>query len=186
MPLGSETKKYWEELRKHPRLYKIRCLSLIATRKDDRRHFQSDIQKKKNSKAGLRRGKDQSKLMKKLWKNEEFANKIVKAQRLGENKVRNKPNKPETKVLKLCKKLKIKVKFVGNGKLVIGGMNPDIKIVAQKKVIELFGNYWHRDQHPNSRIRKLSKYGWRCLVIWQSELRNLEKVKRRILRFYEL
>jgi len=48
-------------------------------------------------------------------------------------------------------------------------------------LIELFGDYWHRDQDPQKRIDHFARYGYKCLVIWEKELDNpnqvIEKVK---------
>ena len=44
-------------------------------------------------------------------------------------------------------------KFVGDGQVRISGKCPDfININGEKKIIELFGDYWHQGQDPQNRI----------------------------------
>jgi hypothetical protein len=77
-------------------------------------------------------------------------------------------------------------KYVGNGEVVIGNICPDfININGQKKVIEHFGYYWHRGENPQDIIDRYSEYGFKCLVIWENELNNPEKVIEKIQAFNE-
>lgn len=64
-------------------------------------------------------------------------------------------------------------KYVGNGEVVLGGRNPDfININGKKKIIEIFGDYWHKDDDPEIRIRHFKQYGYDTLVIWEKEFRS--------------
>lgn len=84
---------------------------------------------------------------------------------------------------------------------------PDIVFPRLKRVIFVHGCYWHR--HPNCprastpgtrtefwnkkfitnmerdqrNIRDLHKLGWKVLVVWQCELRDLFALRRRLKRF---
>lgn len=74
--------------------------------------------------------------------------------------------------------------YVGNHRIWIGGRNPDfIGISGQKKVIELFGDYWHQGEDPQIRIDHFKQFGYDCLVIWEHELDSIEKVEDRIFKF---
>lgn len=74
--------------------------------------------------------------------------------------------------------------YVGNGKLIINGLIPDFaNINGKKQLIELFGDYWHKDDNPEDRINKFAELGYTCLVIWESELKDIEKVINRTLIF---
>ena len=53
----------------------------------------------------------------------------------------------------------------------IGCKSPDIWD-GNRKLIELFGDYWHQGDDPQERIAHFEKYGFQCLVIWESELKN--------------
>ncbi|KKM20140.1 hypothetical protein LCGC14_1648420, partial [marine sediment metagenome] len=103
-------------------------------------------------------------------------------------------NKSE-KVLRnlLSKTVSNKYKYVGNGKYWIINFNPDfININGQKKIIELYGCYWHKCPKCKfgnkrtidiGRIKTYKKYGYQTLIVWEHELKNLDKVKTNILKF---
>jgi len=77
-------------------------------------------------------------------------------------------------------------KFVGNGQVTFGGKCPDFMNVNGKKLlIEFNGEYWHKGENTRTRARHFAKYGYRTLFIWQRELKNPEKLKRKILKFVE-
>jgi G:T-mismatch repair DNA endonuclease (very short patch repair protein) len=38
-------------------------------------------------------------------------------------------------------------------------MNPDFICDEEKKVIEVYGDYWHRNDNPQDRINKFKKMG---------------------------
>lgn len=98
---------------------------------------------------------------------------------------RNRPTKPEQIVNELLSTLYPKEwKYVGDGQIIIGGKNPDfINVNGQKKIIEVYGDYWHRGQNPNDRKQLFRKFGFKTLVIWQRELKEIEKVGNRLRRF---
>ena len=84
-------------------------------------------------------------------------------------------------------------KFVGDGKIWIGYKNPDfINVNGQKKIIELFGDYWHsvgrtgrtKQQEENQRINHFAKYGFKVLIVWERELKNIPKLKKKLIRFH--
>lgn len=47
--------------------------------------------------------------------------------------------------------------------------NPDFKIVGQKKVIELWGTYWHKGENPEELIKHFEAIGVECMVIWEHD-----------------
>jgi len=127
---------------------------------------------------------------KKLWENLEF----VKDQTELWN---CRPNKSEKLLVKLLQKLfPNEWKYVGDASfwLKIDGklINPDfININGQKKIIELFGDYWHgeertgvsNEQHEQERVNLLSQFGYETLVVWEHELDNENKLKEKLLQF---
>ena len=100
------------------------------------------------------------------------------------------PNKPETVLINLLNiLLPNEYKYVGDFKFWIEFLNPDfININGQKKIIELFGDYWHRDtqKEDKKRIKTYQKYGYNTLVIWERELKDIDKVKNRIMEFHNV
>jgi hypothetical protein len=95
------------------------------------------------------------------------------------------PNKPETIILNLLNQMYPNDwKYTGDFSFTINGKNPDFtNINGQKKLIELFGDYWHRGQNPEDRKKIFREFGYDTLVIWERELKNLTKVKFKIHGF---
>ena len=120
-----------------------------------------------------------SKLMKSNMLDPEYKEKHIRATLLA-NKL--KPNKPEKFLIKLFQKLfPNEYKYVGDGQVIIAGKCPDfVNINGQKKIIELYGDYWHgeertgrtNEEEEQQRIEHFAKFGFQTLVIWEHELRE--------------
>lgn len=100
------------------------------------------------------------------------------------------PNKPETSVLDILNSVYPgDWKFVGDGQVIIGGLNPDIiNINGKKLIIEIFGDYWHKQivkpyRVNIERIAVYAKYGYRTLVIWEHEIKDTLTLTERIRAF---
>ena len=75
-------------------------------------------------------------------------------------------------------------KYVGNRQVTIGNRNPDfVSTDGKKQVIELFGDYWHRNDNPEERIARYKEVGWDALVIWEHELSREEDIVGKINQF---
>lgn len=78
-------------------------------------------------------------------------------------------------------------KYVGNWEFIIAGKNPDfININGQKKIIEFYGNIWHSPEEEPKRIKLFKKYGYKTLVIWGKDLRDISKLNKRLTQFNQL
>jgi len=106
------------------------------------------------------------------------------------------PTKPELITKELLNTLcPDEWKYVGNGGVYFGRCNPDfINVNGQKKIIEVFGEYWHRDrtnkpipyyQTEEGRKVVFSRFGYQTLVIWSKELEDIPTVTQKILAFVE-
>jgi hypothetical protein len=76
--------------------------------------------------------------------------------------------------------------FVGDGHTMIGGRSPDFISFSQNKIIELFGSYWHRGETSNTiKNRKdiFKRYGYKTLIVWESELKNEDKLIKKLVQF---
>ena len=84
---------------------------------------------------------------------------------------------------------------------------PDIVLPRLKSIVEVRGCFWHQhpgciDSHiPKTRIKywapklarnqrrdkenedKLTALGWRVLVVWECEIKNIRKLSKRLARF---
>ena len=85
------------------------------------------------------------------------------------------PTKPEMKFKKLCEERDIPFRYTGDGSFWVGypPMNPDfIHLNGKKIAVEIFGDYWHRNDDPQERITAFQKYGWDCMVFWEHEVKG--------------
>lgn len=152
------------------------------------RYKHSEEAKKKISAAlgGLEKSEDHKKKLsesaKQLWNDPIHHKKQRRLMALG-NVI--KPNKSEIKLMELLESIQPKDwKYVGDGSLVIAGKNPDfINVNGKKLIIEMFGDYWHRNDSVRKRAAIFRPFGFRTLVIWEHELKNEVEVIKKIMRF---
>lgn len=94
------------------------------------------------------------------------------------------PNKKEKFLEQVFQEYNLPYKYVGDGSFILGRKCPDfLNMNGDKKLIELFGNYWHRGQNPEDRINLFQQYGFETLVIWESELEDLDQLVPKLLTF---
>jgi G:T-mismatch repair DNA endonuclease (very short patch repair protein) len=95
---------------------------------------------------------------------------------------RTKPNKLESYLSQMLQQFcPNEWKYVGDGEVIIGGKCPDfININGKKQVIEFMGNYWHPLFDGANRIEHYKQYGFECFVIWQDELKDIEKLTKKV------
>jgi len=123
-------------------------------------------------------GEKNSKNIKRFWQTPEYVAKQMEARGV-------KPNKPEKFLTKLFQKLfPNQWKYVGDGQFILAGKCPDfVNINGQKKIIELYGDYWHKDDNPQDRIDLFAKYGYQTLVIWEHELKDIKQLLGKLMGF---
>jgi len=133
------------------------------------------------------------KISKERWQNKEYKEKVFKKIFKSLN---IQPNKPEKILIMLFKKHNLPFKYVGDGKVWIDGRNPDFISNDSKKIIEMHGRAYHDPTHrfgkslkiPYGRtkqgtIKHYNKNGYPCLVIWDDELKDIDKVLSKIQQF---
>lgn len=104
------------------------------------------------------------------WLNEEYRNtQPIKA--MAGRQV--KPNKPEIEMMGV---LGDKWQYVGDGYMWVAGKCPDYWD-GGNNVIELYGDYWHRGEIEQDRISHFNKHGYNCLVVWEHELKDKDKLR---------
>lgn len=100
--------------------------------------------------------------------------------------LRRTPNKEESFLIAFFNYHNIPYTFVGDGKVIIEGRNPDfINSNGEKKIIEFFGEHWHKEEDQEIKRKIYARYGFNLLVIWGKELRNEEKLLEKIFNFNE-
>lgn len=137
-----------------------------------------------------------------------MADKLSKERR-SENmrKIRSKDMKPEMAVRKLVHSLGYRYRL--HGKNLHG--KPDLVFASRKKVIFVNGCFWHQhtadsclisrlpksnqdfwlpklqrtQQRDKEHLTNLKKDGWEVLVIWECQIKDLNAVKKKIIKFLD-
>ena len=118
------------------------------------------------------------------WSDPEFRLRTIKA--MWSSCCRH-PNKSEMKLEEILNRvLPNQYKYTGNGSFLVYGYSPDfVNCNGQKKVLELYGDYWHRNDDPKERINTFQSFGYDCLVIWERELKDEVHLEEKLLQFNE-
>jgi len=102
------------------------------------------------------------------------------------NHLRKLPNKKETLLQMILQDQRLPYQYVGNGQFTLGNYCPDfVNTNGQKKIIELFGNYWHKPEEIETRSKKFAEFGFKTLVVWENELKNIPSVISKLAIFHE-
>jgi DNA mismatch endonuclease (patch repair protein) len=123
--------------------------------------------------------------------------------RLNMSRIRGVDTKPEMIVRRLVHGMGYRYSL--HGKRLPG--KPDLVLTRHRKIIFVHGCYWHRHNCRYGSVRAqtrsefwdakisgnqardrrngaaLKKMDWRVLVVWECEIRNLERLKKRLIRF---
>jgi G:T-mismatch repair DNA endonuclease (very short patch repair protein) len=76
-------------------------------------------------------------------------------------------------------------KYVGDGQFIIDGKCPDfVNINGKKKVININGDFWHRNDDVNKEISRYKEFGFDCLILWEHELKEKEQVIDKVKSFH--
>ncbi len=97
------------------------------------------------------------------------------------------PNKKELKLFEIVLKLNKNYKLNTRGELiVIGNRIPDIVNINEKKIIELFGDYWHKNETKEEQDNRMNTYknnGYSALIVWETELKNEDLLIKKLNNF---
>ena len=130
--------------------------------------------------------------MKENWKDPNFLKKMRETRNIE-------PTLPEKKLIKILLELKSNFEYTGDYKISIDGRVPDFTDLVNKKVIEVFSEYYHGEEfrkekyndsksnkdHEKEKIDHYKLNGYECLVLWESELKNEEYSKEKIKKFLD-
>jgi DNA mismatch endonuclease, patch repair protein len=123
------------------------------------------------------------------------------------SRIRGKDSKPEMRVRRLVHGMGFRYRLHRRD---LPGI-PDLVFPSRKKVIFMHGCFWHRHSDPDCELarlpksrldfwkpklernrqrddenqEKLEKLGWKSLVIWECQSRNVNLMKSMIRRFLE-
>jgi len=123
--------------------------------------------------------------MRKIFKNESEDVKLDRIKRSRAAQSGNKINKLELKLQEILKHYNFI--YVGNGKFFVDRFNPDFIDIKNKLIIEAFGDYWHNlPKYYDLDRRRLQSYhdnGFKTLIVWEHELKNLSVLSDKIKEF---
>jgi very-short-patch-repair endonuclease len=122
---------------------------------------------------------------KRRWADPDWAERTTLAARRG---ARARPTRPEKAVWGMLENLAPgDWRYNGDGRegVVIARKVPDFVCKRTRSLIEVFGTYYHQGQDPAGRINLFSRNGYRCLVIWDHELVNRDRVRARLASYVQ-
>ena len=148
----------------------------IQTQITRKKISESSIKMWNNPKHHLR----MSKQMKKQWQNDEYREKVLR----NLNKtLMQRPTKLEQSFIEFFSRNTLPFKYVGDGKLIIGGKIPDFVETNGKKIVLEVGNKEEKNwrfgdwkKYELERINHFEKNGWKCLVFWDCQLDSEEEI----------
>ncbi len=78
-----------------------------------------------------------------------------------------------------------------NPDFVLTGPNPDSPFHESRAVVEIFGDYWHGESktgkpavvHESETIAAWGEVGMKCLVVWENEFKDVDKISERVQNF---
>ncbi len=100
---------------------------------------------------------------------------------------KRRPTNAEGAVIRMIDEYKLPLLYTGNGSLTIGIKNPDFIHQTQKKVVEVFGDFFHSPLYKHDMVwhqtfdgttRYYKQRDYECLIIWQSDLSDPEVATR--------
>lgn len=171
---SEETKKKMSQIKINQGLTEAFKIGKEWSKNNNPNHGMGGKHHSEETKAKIR------KKIKRLWKNEDYSNMMWEARSI-------KPNKPETFILNLLEDLYPgEWKYTGDFSFMINGKNPDfVNVNGQKKIIEVFGDYWHDGDNPQDRIDIFKPFGYNTLIIWEHELEDIYSLIKNIKEFSE-
>jgi very-short-patch-repair endonuclease len=54
-------------------------------------------------------------------------------------------------------------------------ITPDFRVPGTLRLIEVFGDYWHKNDDPQDRINLWESVGCECIVVWEHEINKQDK-----------
>ena len=113
---------------------------------------------------------------------------IKKTAAFWDRLARQEPNNAEMTLFGILCYMGLAYKYTGNGQFILMGKCPDFVHVKDRKIIELYGERWHRPEEEQQRIDLFARSDYQVLVVWQRELtpKHRKKLYHRLLEFDKL
>lgn len=150
--------------------------------------------RKRMLKGNLKANDSRSANMTKQWTDPVLRKKRLEGIRRARSNMRTGQNRSEAKLEKILIECGYRYIYTGSSRGIeysIGPFYPDFVHCREKRIIELFSNFWHTDEAAKERDSRKLKcfklYGYKVLIIWDYELKDVDaikKLKKRIARFH--
>jgi G:T-mismatch repair DNA endonuclease (very short patch repair protein) len=158
--------------------HKEESKKLMSVKGKGRKQSESQIKNSAIARTGLKRPeKTKQKLsqaQKRLWNDKTYREDQLR--KIFHN-LTTRPTRPEKRFTSISEKHDLGYLYTGDGSCFIGGCNPDNIHSTLKKIIEINGDYWHKDGQNNDKKRaeRFAKYGYDTLFIWEHELNEFSE-----------
>ena len=100
------------------------------------------------------------------------------------------PNNAEMTLFGIMFYLGLPYKYTGNGQFILMGHAPDFVHLKNRKIIEFYGERWHKPPEEQERIDLFARADYQVLVVWQREIKpnpvSRKKLYKRLLDFEAL
>ena len=107
---------------------------------------------------------------KRNWQNPAFKEKMVKKILKG---LWKRPTSLEKQFTELLQKNNLPFEYVGDGRLILGGVNPDfIDTNDSKLIIEVADEFFHKNNYAEIRSKIFSNFGYKTLILWGEDFRK--------------
>lgn len=110
-------------------------------------------------------------------KSDAFKKMLIEHPEIQEHRLKalfKRPTSLEKEMMSLISEYQLPYRYVGNGKVWIGGKNPDFINEDTKTVIEVGNVFHHQGDYTPNRIKHFADYGWRAYVFIANKLNKGE------------
>jgi very-short-patch-repair endonuclease len=142
----------------------------------------------KGVKETLETRKKTSEVMKQYYEDNPEKGKQCRANQLKHLLNSRKQTSPERIIDGVLTKLDPQWEYCGTNRVInIGNNFPDFIHKASRRIIEVYGDYWHRNDNPKDKIDLFKAYGYDTLILWEGEIKNnLDSATEKIKQFCSL
>ena len=101
---------------------------------------------------------------------------------------RQEPNNAEMTLFGIMCYLDLPYRYTGNGQFILMGCAPDFVHLEGRKIVEMYGERWHRPEEEQARITLFARSDYQTLIVWSKELapKNRKALYHKLLMFEAL
>jgi len=98
------------------------------------------------------------------------------------------PTRPEQLLINIATRHNMPIRYTGDGQFWLKrpsapALNPDFKVNGQRKVIEVFGFYWHPLSDADTRTAAFRACKDDTLIVWEDEFDNENQLVAKLFSF---